>query len=284
MNALPSTPRRHRRPRAARIVAAAAVLATVLGSPRAARADEAVVVAAGDTLSVIAARHGTTAAALVAANGLGSPDRILVGQRLIVPTGSGDLAGIAAGAPRAGFGWHVVAPGETLFGLALRAGTTVDALVLVNDLPSLGLWAGQRILLPVPAPPAAPPPPAAEPVAPSGPRRIVVDLSDQLLTAFQGDVPLRTFVVSTGSPWTPTPTGTYAIYARLPLQDMFGPGYALDDVPDVQYFTGAYAIHGAYWHNEFGRPMTHGCVNMLPWDARWLWDWADLGTPVAVVP
>lgn len=275
---------------AVRVTASVALfLIAALAAPHVARADASVVVVRGDTLSAIAVRHGTTAAALVAANGLGSPDRIRAGQRLIVPSNAANLAAYAAGAPRQGFGWHVVAPGETLFDLAVRSGSTLDAIVLANALASHGLRVGQRLLLPLPEPEQKPelePAPAssAAPVVADGPRRIVVDLSDQTLTAYQGDVPMHTFVVSTGTPWTPTPIGSWAIYARLPLQDMVGPGYAIDDVPDVQYFTGAYAIHGAYWHNEFGRAMTHGCVNMLPWDARWVWDWASLGTVVAVVP
>jgi len=264
----------------------AALLLVALALPRAARADEAIVVARGDTLSAIAVRHGTTAAALAAANGLTSPDRVLAGQRLIVPSGASGLAGYGAGGTGAGLAWHVVAPGETLYALALRMGTTVDALLLANMLTTDKLLAGQRLLLPIPAieAPAAPYSTADVSAAPGGPRRIVVDLSAQTLTAYEGDLALRAFVVSTGSAWTPTPTGTWPIYARLASQDMVGPGYALDDVPHVQYFTGSYAIHGAYWHNEFGRPVTHGCVNLLPWDARWLWGWASVGTPVAVVP
>ena len=63
---------------------------------------------------------------------------------------------------------------------------------------------------------------------------------------------------------------------------MTGPGYDLPNVPFVQYFTGSYAIHGAYWHQSFGVPVSHGCVNLQPGDAAWLYDWADYGTPVIV--
>jgi lipoprotein-anchoring transpeptidase ErfK/SrfK len=63
---------------------------------------------------------------------------------------------------------------------------------------------------------------------------------------------------------------------------MTGPGYNLPNVPWVMYFAGANAIHGAYWHNNFGRPMSHGCVNMRISEAQWLYNWASIGTPVVV--
>jgi lipoprotein-anchoring transpeptidase ErfK/SrfK len=61
-----------------------------------------------------------------------------------------------------------------------------------------------------------------------------------------------------------------------------GYNYDLKDVPYVMYFFEDYAIHGAYWHNNFGTPMSHGCVNMNVPDAEWLYNWAPLGTLVSV--
>jgi lipoprotein-anchoring transpeptidase ErfK/SrfK len=61
---------------------------------------------------------------------------------------------------------------------------------------------------------------------------------------------------------------------------MSGPGYWLPNVPYVMYFFGAYAIHGTYWHNNFGRPMSHGCINLSTPAAAWLFSWASIGTPV----
>ena len=63
---------------------------------------------------------------------------------------------------------------------------------------------------------------------------------------------------------------------------MTGPGYNLPNVPWTMYFYGGYAIHGAYWHNNFGQRMSHGCVNMKPNEAKWLFNWTPKGTLVVV--
>ncbi len=132
---------------------------------------------------------------------------------------------------------------------------------------------------PTPAPPA----PRPDMVAP-GERWILVDLSEQRLYAIDGDRLERTFVVSTGRPQTPTVVGIFRIWVKLRSTDMAGPGYYLPNVPYTMYFYQGYGIHGTYWHNNFGRPMSHGCVNMRTEDARWLFHWADVGTVVQIVP
>jgi lipoprotein-anchoring transpeptidase ErfK/SrfK len=63
---------------------------------------------------------------------------------------------------------------------------------------------------------------------------------------------------------------------------MSGPGYYLPGVESVAYFYQGYALHGAYWHNNFGHPMSHGCVNMRNEDAKWFYDFVSIGTPVHV--
>ena len=63
---------------------------------------------------------------------------------------------------------------------------------------------------------------------------------------------------------------------------MSGPGYSLPNVEWVSYFVKSYAIHGTYWHNNFGTPMSHGCVNMRVREAKWLFNWAPKGTRVIV--
>ena len=145
---------------------------------------------------------------------------------------------------------------------------------------------------PTPEPPTAMPEPiwptaTAEPaiVNPtglSGERWIDVDLSNQRLVAYEGDTPVYWVTVSTGLPGTPTVTGQYYIYVKYPAQTMSGPGYYLPDVPYVMYFYLGYGIHGTYWHNNFGHPMSHGCVNTPTLDAQWLYNWADVGTVVNV--
>lgn len=113
-------------------------------------------------------------------------------------------------------------------------------------------------------------------------RWIEVDLSEQRTYAYEGDVLVNSFTVSTGMSGTPTVTGEYAIYVKVPLQDMSGPGYYLADVPWVMYFYDEYGFHGTYWHNNFGTPMSRGCVNLTIDDAKWLYDWASVGTKVNV--
>jgi lipoprotein-anchoring transpeptidase ErfK/SrfK len=63
---------------------------------------------------------------------------------------------------------------------------------------------------------------------------------------------------------------------------MSGPGYYLPDVPYTMYFYKDYGIHGTYWHNNFGTPMSHGCVNMVTAEAGWLYNWSHLGIVVVV--
>lgn len=130
-------------------------------------------------------------------------------------------------------------------------------------------------------------PPTATPAALSLPparetKWIEVDLTRQVLTAYEGNVPVRVIVVSTGLPRTPTPKGQFRIWAKLRYDDMTGPGYYLPKVPYVMYFYGGYALHGTYWHNNFGRPMSHGCVNLPTSEAEWLFNWAEIGTLVNI--
>lgn len=113
-------------------------------------------------------------------------------------------------------------------------------------------------------------------------RWIDVDLSYQRLTAYEGSTVVNSFIVSTGTWQYPTVAGDYQIYIKLPYQDMSGPGYYLPNVPSVMYFYEGYAIHGTYWHNNFGNPMSHGCVNLTISDALWMYNFATVGTWVHV--
>ena len=115
-------------------------------------------------------------------------------------------------------------------------------------------------------------------------RWIDVDLSEQRVTAYEGATPVRTFIVSTGTADHPTVTGQFRIYVKLVATDMSGPGYYLPDVPWTMYFYRGYALHGTYWHNNFGTPMSRGCVNLRIEDAKWLFDFASVGTLVNVHP
>jgi lipoprotein-anchoring transpeptidase ErfK/SrfK len=111
---------------------------------------------------------------------------------------------------------------------------------------------------------------------------IEVDLSAQRLYAHEGQKTVLTALVSTGTRYYPTVTGRFKIYAKYRATRMTGPGYDLPNVPWTMYFFGGYAIHGTYWHSNFGHPMSHGCVNMKTTQAKWLYNWAPKGTLVVV--
>jgi lipoprotein-anchoring transpeptidase ErfK/SrfK len=117
-------------------------------------------------------------------------------------------------------------------------------------------------------------------------RWIDVNLTTQTLTAYEGNQAVRSTLISSGLPRTPTVTGQFRIYLRYRAQDMngyrLGFNYYLRDVPYVQYFYGNYGLHGTYWHSNFGQPMSHGCVNLPTPEAEWLFNWASIGTLVWV--
>lgn len=104
---------------------------------------------------------------------------------------------------------------------------------------------------------------------------INVSLADQILIAYEGDRPVFHAPVSTGLSETPTVAGAFRIYRKLMSTTMSGPGYYLPNVQYTQYFYKSYAIHGAYWHDNFGQPMSHGCINMRNKDAEWLFGWTE---------
>lgn len=115
----------------------------------------------------------------------------------------------------------------------------------------------------------------------SGEKWIEINLSEQKLYAHEGNRTVYTFPISSGLPWMPTITGEFRIWAKIRSQRMTGGSktdgtfYDLPNVPYVQYFYKGYGIHGAYWHNDFGRPRSHGCVNMRPEDAKTLYYWTN---------
>ncbi len=133
-----------------------------------------------------------------------------------------------------------------------------------------------------PAPTAAPAP-TATPVPEWWPgeagKWIEVDLGRQTVIAWEGDVAVRQMAASTGTALTPTVTGRYPIYLKVTSQTMSGPGYSIPNVPHILYFFRGYALHGAYWHTNFGTPQSHGCVNLPLEDAAWLFAWAGPQLP-----
>ncbi len=121
----------------------------------------------------------------------------------------------------------------------------------------------------------------------SAPKKIYVDLNKQRIYAFEGNRLVYNFLVSTGK-WGRTPTGVFNIWIKLRYTKMEGGSrelntyYYLPNVPYVMYFYNqdypryrGFGIHGTYWHNNFGHPMSHGCINMRTPEAALLYHWAD---------
>ncbi len=126
--------------------------------------------------------------------------------------------------------------------------------------------------------------------AADGKKWIDVSIRKQLLVAYEGRRPVYATLVSTGisgmaDPATTHATvrGTFYIHAKHISATMDGDeatdSYDLRDVPYIQYFHEGYALHGAFWHDDFGRPRSHGCINLAPTDAAWLFEWTDPVVP-----
>jgi lipoprotein-anchoring transpeptidase ErfK/SrfK len=113
-------------------------------------------------------------------------------------------------------------------------------------------------------------------------RWIQIDLASQRLIAWEGSEPVYAVKVSTGKQSTPTRIGAFAVKTKHRATRMSGPGYDVTNVPHTMYYFRGYAIHGAYWHNKFGTPVSHGCVNVAVNHAKWLFNWSSVGTPVIV--
>jgi LysM repeat protein len=249
-------------------------------APAAVTSNGTYVVRAGDTLNSIAARYGVSPSTLARVNGISNPNRIYIGQRLVI-------SGSAAPAPQpkpsttaSSGGVYIVQRGDTLAKIAARYRTTIAALMSLNGIrnPNV-IWVGQRLRVGKSSGTVSPAP-AKPPVSGGSGKWIDINLSKQRLTAYQGNTPVFSALISGGLPRTPTVVGRFKINTKLTSTRMRGPGYDLPNVPYTMYFYKGYAIHGTYWHNNFGRPMSHGCVNMRTSDAAWLFNWTPMGTTV----
>lgn len=238
----------------------------------------------GDTLTGIANAYGIGLAHLVDLNRISPAQRLYAGQTLAVPAREALTA--APIVQNSALPIHVVQAGEHVGIIAGLYGISVNALVRANALgdPSL-IIPGQQLRIP---------PATAENVSvpettdyhqhttfpTSTEKWIDVDLSEQRVVAYEGTTEVKAFIISSGLGGTPTVTGTFRIWAKVPMQDMSGGNraagnyYYLEDVPWVQYFYADYAFHGTTWHANFGRPASRGCINMSPADAEWLFRWA----------
>lgn len=204
----------------------------------------------GDTLPIIADRFGVPTNVIAEANGIANSSFVFSGQRLRIPGGK-----MAAQNP------------------VLGGNPPAPILPIAN-----------------PNPPQATNPPAVPIVEPpTTDKWIDVNVTDQTISAYQGATLLKTLKVSTGLPRTPTVLGQFKIYRKYPAVRMTGgtPGidyYDLPNVPWTMFFYQGYAIHGTYWHTNFGHPMSHGCVNLPTPEAKWFYEWAPSGTLVVAHP
>jgi len=189
---------------------------------------------------------------------------------------------------------YVVQAGEYLSQIANRFGVSWPALAEVNNITNPDtVYAGMTLLIPNgsdilsqsasyatynTARPAATEPGPRIGVG----REIVVVLSTQMVYAYEDSILKHSALASTGLPATPTVQGDYKVWNKTRSQTMTGPGYALDNVEWVMYFYQGYGLHGTWWHNNFGQPMSHGCVNLTNEDAKWFYDFGSIGTPVHV--
>ncbi len=259
------------------------------------------IIRGGETLNMIAQRYGLTTAQLIRLNNIANPNLIYAGQRLIVgsvPAEAGEVPAEAANPlPEidvplevqtfitASAATHTVMAGERLSQIAERYGVSWLAIAQLNGIADPNtIYAGQELAIPssvlvtteANALPAAP-----APVRGVG-REIIVDLSDSRTYAYEDGRLVRNVLISPGRPETPTVRGDFTIQRKYVSQIMSGPGYYLPDVSYILYFYAGYAFHGTYWHSNWGQPMSHGCVNMPTPEAEWLYNWAEVGTPVRV--
>jgi LysM repeat protein len=249
------------------------------------------IVQAGETLFTIGLKYGMVWTKIAAANNIAGTT-VYTGQRLIIPgngapanpppADTGAPAPTPAPPPSGSGTVHIVQSGDTLHKIGVRYGVSWPAIQQANGLASTIIYAGQRLVIPANDGTTTPP---SNP-APSGGdfsgRYFLVDLSDQTLYAYDGDTLVRSTLISSGLPGTPTVVGTFYIYLRYESTRMRGPGYDLPNVPYTMYFYKGYGLHGTYWHSNFGTPMSHGCVNMPTPEAEWAFNWSTYGTPVVV--
>jgi LysM repeat protein len=303
-----------------------------------AQAQEQVVhtVQPGENLFRISLRYGTTVDAIVAANGLSSAHTIYVGQRLVIPQGEVSNPGTTN---------YTVQPGDTLYGIARRYGLTAIALMQANGLASAYIYVGQQLVIPgagnlaLPAsePPAELPPGEVYVVRPGdtlgqiarrfglsladlarlngianpaliypgqtlrlsgaaslpsgGSKRIVVNLTEQHLYAYEGQRLVYSFVVSSGVRASPTRSGEFRVQSKIPRA--YGSAWGIW----MPFWMGIYwagstenGIHAlpimpsgqTLWAGLLGRPASYGCIVLGTLEAELLYNWAEIGTPVSV--
>ena len=250
----------------------------------------------GETLFSIARQYELPVDLLMSANGISDPRRVHSGLVLRIRNLDAPPA-VTTSSPSASPGQnpassaqrerYTVLPGESLSTIGNKLGMSWVAIAAVNGIANPDrLSAGAILQVPTASEAAAYGPVRPAPTDPgarigSG-KELIVVLNTQMAYAYENGVLQRSALISSGLPDTPTVRGDFKITRKLRSRHMVGPGYDLPNVPWVMYFFAGYAFHGTYWHNNFGTPMSHGCVNMTNADAQWFYNFAPVGTPVHV--
>jgi LysM repeat protein len=242
----------------------------------------------GDTLTRIAQRNGVTVQALMSANGIYNPNHIYVGQRLSIPGSSGSTSSdnsptsLAPQAVAASGGTYTVRAGDSLEKIARWFGTTAGALAQLNGIvnPST-IYPGQVLRLASSVP--------LERL--SGGKRVLINLSEQHLYAYQGDQLVFSFVASSGAAPSYTRSGEFRVQSKI--LNAYGSTWNLW----MPYWMGIYwagstenGIHAlpilsngqTLWAGYLGRPVSYGCIVLGTEEARMLYNWAEIGTPVSI--
>jgi len=176
--------------------------------------------------------------------------------------------------------------------LCANSATCKTDLSLKIDNNDIGIFAGRKVIPPkIDLAHDITKPSVLGTNAPSGEKHIYINLATQTLYAYQGNTQIMQTPIASGK-WGRTPVGNFNIWEKLRSTRMAGgsgaDAYDLPNVPNVMYFYNDFGLHGAYWHNNFGHVMSHGCVNMRLIDAEALFSWAEgpasgqPGTPVSV--
>lgn len=263
-----------------------------MDDPETTSADISYVVEAGDTLSTIAWRYGLTVQTLTVENGLTSAHLLYPGQQLKIPGVEGaatetEPESVEASEPPDTF---TVRAGDTLFSIARKFESDVSTLSRLNGLSNPAhIYVGQELRLTgeAPAPVAAPAPSGGW----GGGKRIVVDISEQHLYAYQGDQLIYSFVASTGQAPTYTKTGEFYVQSKIP--NAYGSAWNIW----MPHWLGIYwagstenGIHAlpilpsgeTLWAGYLGTPISYGCVVLGSYEASLLYQWAEIGTPVSI--
>jgi LysM repeat protein len=185
---------------------------------------------------------------------------------------------------------YTVRAGDSIESIAAWFGVYPGDLKLDNlDTREFGLVAGRKLLIPERRDRSIPLPRATQASSQilaqaigAGERWVDVNLTRQQVNVYTGARLEKQFVASTGVRKHPTLPGNFKVYLKYPKANMGGPGYYLVNVPDILYYDRGYALHGTYWHDNFGVPMSHGCINLSEADADWLFDFLPLGALVMI--